>query len=84
MAFPNEPVTLGDDQIRELHGKLVNLRHDANNELAKIAAALELIRRRPESTERIWPALAEQPRKVSDLIAHFSNELETALRIRRP
>lgn len=83
MASPNEPVNLTAEQVRELHGKLATLRHDVNNELSKIAAGLEVVHRRPEAADRIWPALIEQPRKVSDLIAQFSTELETALNLKR-
>jgi hypothetical protein len=83
MASPNEPVNLTAEQVRELHGKLAILRHDVNNELSKIAAGLEVVHRRPEAADRIWPALIEQPRKVSDLIAQFSAELETALNLKR-
>ena len=84
MAAPNEPVSLSVEQARELHGKLGAMRHDVNNELSKIAAAIELIRRRPESAERMWPGLAEQPRKISEVVTRFANELETALRVTRP
>lgn len=83
MSHANEPVTLSADQIRDLCGKLSALRHDTNNELSKIAAALELIRLRPEAAGRVLPALGEQPRKVSEIVTRFSNELETALRVTR-
>ena len=84
MASPNEPANLSVEQVRDLHGKLSTMRHDVNNELSKIAAALELIHRRPEARERVWPALIEQPRKVAEIIAQFSKELETALNLKRP
>lgn len=84
MASPNEPVSLSVEQTRELHGRLVTMRHDVNNELSKIAAALEVIHRRPEAAERLWPALVEQPRKVAELVGQFSSELETLLGITRP
>ena len=84
MPLPTEPVSLNVEQIRDLCGKLAGLRHDVNNEMSKIAASLELLRRRPESAERVLPNLAEQPRKVSDIVVRFSNELEAALRVTRP
>jgi hypothetical protein len=47
-------------------------------------AATELIRRRPESAERMWVALTEQPHKIAEIVAQFSCELEKALGITRP
>jgi hypothetical protein len=67
-----------------LNKKLATLRHDANNNLALVVAAAEIIRRKPESAERMWDSLAEKPHKIADAIAQFSLELEKALGITRP
>ena len=83
MALPTEPVTLTVAQISELARKLSGFRHDVNNKLSLIAASTELIRRRPENTERLLNSLGEQPKKISEMIAQFSTELEIALHIKQ-
>jgi prophage DNA circulation protein len=84
MPPPNRPVTLNAEQIGELNNKLAALRHDVNNNLALVAAAVEIIRRKPESAERMWSGLAEKPHKIAESVAQFSRELEKALGITRP
>ena len=84
MALPNEPVTLSVEQVGELNRKLSVLRHDVNNNLSLIMASVELIRRRPEGAERMLTILVEQPHKISESIAKFSGDMESALRITRP
>ena len=84
MTLPIEPVTLSVAQISELNQKLSSLRHDVNNKLSIIAASLELIRRRPEDSARLLNSLGEQPRKISEIIAQFSADTESALGITRP
>lgn len=84
MPLPTEPVTLNLEQLKELNRRLADLRHDVNNNLSLIMAAVELIRRRPENAERMWTTLTEQPHKVAEVVAQFSCELEKALGITRP
>jgi len=84
MPLPNEPVTLSAGQIRELNQKLADLRHDVNNSLSLMTAAVELIQRRPENAASMWSTLIEQPRKVTGSISQFCRDLEAALRITRP
>jgi hypothetical protein len=84
MPLPNQPVTLNVEQIGELNKKLSDLRHDVNNNLALIIAAVEIVRRKPESAERMWNGLAEKPHKIAESVAQFSRELEAALGITRP
>jgi hypothetical protein len=84
MSPPNDSLTLSAEQVRELNRKLAALRHDVNNSLSLVAAAAELIRRRPETADRMWDTLAEQPHKVVDILTQFSRDLETALRIKKP
>jgi hypothetical protein len=83
MALPGEPVTLTAAQIAELKKKLAELRHNVNNNLSLIVAATEIIRRKPESAEKMWTRLSEKPHKVAGDIEQFSRELETALGIKR-
>ncbi len=84
MALPIEPVTLSVEQISELDRKLSGLRHDVNNKLSLIVASVELVRRRPENAERLLNSLDEQPKKIAEIIAQFSADWESALRITRP
>jgi hypothetical protein len=84
MPLPTEPVTLSVEQIGELSRKLADLRHDVNNHVSVVLASAELIRHRPENTERMLVALAEQPPKIITEITQFSRELEAALHVTRP
>jgi hypothetical protein len=84
MGLPNEPVTLTVPQLDELNRKLANMRHDINNNLSLIVAAMELIRHKPQMTERMMATLGEQPAKIGDAIAKFSVEFERTLGITRP
>jgi hypothetical protein len=84
MPLPTEPITLTAEQIAELNQKLSSMRHDVNNNLSLMMAAAELVRRRPESAERMWKTLADQPHKIAECVTAFSRELETFLKISRP
>lgn len=84
MPLPHETVSLNVEQIRELNQKLADLRHDVNNGLSLMTAAVELIRRRPENAGNLWDTLIEQPRKITGAIAQFSRDFEAALHITRP
>jgi len=84
MSLPTEPVTLSVEQIGELNRKLADARHDVNNYVALIMASVELLRRRPETAERMLASLLEQPPKITAAVKKFSSEFETALRITRP
>jgi hypothetical protein len=83
MPLPNQPVTLTVEQIGELHKKLANLRHDVNNDLALVTAAVEIIRHKPESTDRMLSGLSNKPQKIAEAVTQFSRELEIALGITR-
>ncbi|HEX3890060.1 MAG TPA: hypothetical protein VHX90_04335 [Verrucomicrobiae bacterium] len=83
MALPTKPIALSVEQINDLNKKLATLRHDVNNNLSLIMAASEILRRRPETAERMLDTLSEQPQKIAASIAHFSRELETTLGIKR-
>ncbi len=84
MSLPTEPVTLSVEQIGELNQKLADMRHDINNYVSLILASAELMRRRPESAERMMVNLLEQPPKIVTVVKNFSGDLEAALRITRP
>ena len=84
MALPNQPVTLTVEQIAELNSKLSTMRHDINNQLSLIIAALELIRHKPQTTERRMATLVGQPPKIADALGKFSAEFERSLRHHPP
>jgi len=44
MALPNGPLTLKVEELEQLNRKLSDMRHDVNNHLSLMVAALELIR----------------------------------------
>jgi hypothetical protein len=83
MRMPSEPVNFTVEEIRELNQKLSTLRHDINNNLSLILAASELIRHKPQMTERMLTTLCEQPPKITAAIAKFSTEFEQAFHIDR-
>jgi len=84
MSLPTEPITLSVEQIGELNQKLADLRHDTNNYVSLILASAELLRRRPETAERMLASLSEQPPKIIAAVKQFSSDLEAALHISRP
>jgi hypothetical protein len=83
MPLPSQPVTLTVEQIGELNGKLSAMRHDINNQLSLIIAAVELIRHKPQTAERMMTTLAEQPPKIADSLLRFSTEFERVFGISR-
>ena len=70
-------------QVAVLDRQLSELRHNVNNHLALMVAALELIRRKPDSAPRVIENLMEQPQKILDEIRRFSAEFEKAMKITR-
>jgi hypothetical protein len=78
MRKPSQPVSLNIEQIQELNQKFSTLRHDVNNHLSLIMAATELIRHKPELTERMMQTLCEQPPKISAALAKFTADFERA------
>jgi len=84
MGSPSEPINLTAEQIGELNRHLSTMRHDINNHLSLIMAAVELIRYKPQMGERMMVTLAEQPPKISEALRKFSAEFEGALQITKP
>ncbi|MDB6052951.1 MAG: hypothetical protein JWN25_474 [Verrucomicrobiales bacterium] len=83
MQLPQQPVTLTPAQVEELNRKLSQMRHDVNNTLSLIVAAIELIKYKPEMTERMIATLKEQPPKIISEISKFSQEFEVSFGIVR-
>ena len=79
MGLPSSPVTLTVTQVDELNQKLSKLRHDINNHLSLMVAAVELIKHNPDGFNRMAGVLAEQPPKISEAIKRFSAEFEKAV-----
>ena len=84
MSVPLQPVTLSAEQVGELKQKLADLRHDINNNIALMQSAIEMMRRRPESFEKMLDSMARQPNRITETVVQFSKTLETALQITRP
>jgi hypothetical protein len=81
MSLPSEPVTLSVEEVRELREKLVDLRHDVNNKVSLMLAALEMIRQRPETRDSMLDSFSRQPKQILDAVSQFSKALESALGI---
>src|SRR5690242_4426589 len=79
MGFSNQPVTLTPEQVEDLSRKLSLMRHDINNMLSLMTAAVELIRSKPQMTERMVETALEQPSRIVGRIGQFSTEFEHAL-----
>ena len=84
MGLPTGPVTLSPEQVEELNKKLSMMRHDVNGHLALIVAAAELIRHKPNLSERMLTSISEQPAKITEAMKAFSAEYERVLGITRP
>ncbi len=84
MPLPDHPVSLTAEQIAELNGQLSAMRHDINNHLSLIIAAVELIRYKPETVNRMMSTLGEQPPRIAQALQKFSAQFEQALSITRP
>ena len=83
MQLSTQPVTLTAEQVAELNTKLSNMRHNINNKLATIVGAVEVIRMKPETLERMMQNLVGQPLEIRDSLDKFSTEFEQMLGITR-
>jgi hypothetical protein len=83
MVLPEQPVTLTAAQVAALNQELGNMRHDINNHLAMVLAAMELIRVKPELTEQMIATALEQPAKITLAMQKFSAEFEKSHGIQR-
>jgi hypothetical protein len=83
MAAPPEPLTLTPEQLNELNQHLSHMRHEINNQLSLIVAALELVRFKPEMRERMLTTMGQQPPKIMAEVTKFSAEFERICKITR-
>jgi len=83
MELPVEPVTLTVEQIADLNKKLADMRHDINNKLSLIMAAVDVLQYKPHMIERMVATMNEQPPKIIEAMAKFSAEFELIFGIKR-
>jgi hypothetical protein len=83
MGVPNTPAPLSAAQLAELNDQLAHMRHQINNQLAMVVAALELMRFRPEMREQMLATISQQPPTIMAEVAKFSAEFERAFGITR-
>jgi hypothetical protein len=83
MAAPTEPLTLTPEQLNELNQHLSHMRHEINNQLSLIVAALELLRFKPEMRDRMLSTMGQQPPKIMAEVTKFSAEFERICKIPR-
>jgi len=83
MAVPTVPVTLTPEQLKELNQHLSHMRHEINNQLSLIVAALELLRFKPDIRDRMIETMSQQPPKITAEVAKFSVEFERLFGITR-
>jgi hypothetical protein len=77
------PASLTAEQVRELNDKLSHMRHEINNQLSLLVAAMDLIRFRPEMRDKMMETMAQQPAKIQEEIARFSSDFEAAMGLQR-
>lgn len=83
MQVPQMPTTLTPEQVAELNSKLSHMRHEINNQLSLVVAALELIRFKPDSRDKMLATISEQPNKIIAEMQKFSTEFEELFGIKR-
>ena len=83
MAVPTEPVTITPEQLKELNQHLSHMRHEINNQLSLIVAALELVRFKPDLRDRMLSTMGQQPPKIMAEVTKFSVEFERIFGIKR-
>lgn len=83
MGLPSQPITLSVAQIDELNQKLSKMRHDVNNNLGLMIAAVEMIQFQPQMAAKMMNTLIEQPTKITGVIGQFSEEFEKLFGITR-
>ncbi len=59
------------------------LRHDINNHLSLMMAAVEMIQFKPDTAEKMLASLVEQPPKITSAVNQFSAEFEKVFGITR-
>lgn len=84
MGLPSQPITLKIEQVEDLNKKLSSMRHDINNHLSLMMAAVEMVKYKPDMLGRMMDNLIQQPPKITAVVAKFSDEFDKSLGITRP
>jgi hypothetical protein len=72
----DQSVTLTAEQVKGLRVRLSEFRHNINNQLARVIAVSELVRRRPGTADHFVDSATEISLKMRDEVRRFSDELE--------
>jgi hypothetical protein len=83
MAAPTMPITITPEQLKELNQHLSHMRHEINNQLSLVVAALELVRFKPDLRDRMLETVGQQPPRITAEVAKFSAEFERVFGITR-
>ena len=83
MEMPKERVSLDPTQVEQLSSRLSDMRHNVNNCLSLVIAAVELMKHKPDTAARMLEAIGQQPAKVIKEIRAFSDEFEKMFGITR-
>jgi hypothetical protein len=84
MALPTTPVTLTVEQVGQLNKTLSEKRHEVNNVLCVIAAAVDLVRINPAQTPKMLAMIAQRAPEIKGHIEEFSRAFEAAMGITGP
>ena len=83
MGLSFSPVTLSPSEVEALNKKLSEARHNINNYLSLVVAAVELMKIKPDMAARMLETLGKQPDRIVEEMRGFSGEFEKALQINR-
>lgn len=83
MGLPASSVTPTPAEVDALNKKLSENRHNINNSLSLVVAAVELIKIKPDMAARMLETLGKQPDKIVEEIRAFSGKFEKVLHITR-
>lgn len=72
-------IALTAEQVQELKNQFSLMRHDINNHLSLMVAAIELTQMNPDMTPRMLVTLAEVPSKITREMQAFAAVFEPAL-----
>lgn len=79
MGLSDNQGEVSPEAVRELGSKLATMRHNINNNLALLVAALELLKRKPDMAPRLLESMSQQPDKIVEEMRQFSDAFESAL-----
>ena len=83
MGLTIKPVSLTAEQVEALNRKLSEMRHDINNNLTLMVAAMTLIKARPAEAARLIETYEKQPEKITEALSKFTAEFEATMAITR-